>query len=318
MNEDKTHRLSKSALVESLPVICGDELAAVEFFEEQRWAGKPKCAHCHSERVYKMLGSDGQRNARFLLRCHECKKQFTVRIGTVYEESRIPLRHWAYTFWRAATSKKGVSALEISRHCQISYKSALFLLHRVRFAIAPDNDNAPKMTGTTEIDEVYIGGKPRPGTGKHKRGRGTDKVPVVAMVERGGNVRTKIVTSVNGKNLHKFIDKNIDKSSTVNTDQCAVYHNLLFPWVRHDTVNHSKKEYARHNPDGTVSHVNHAESFFSLIRRGMIGVYHSVSERHLHRYCSEFEFRWNTRALNDGERVAAAVKSATGKRLVYG
>ena len=174
-------------MVEEMPLVCSDETAAVEFFEEQMWGGTPRCAHCGETHVYQMKDAKtGQRNKRFLWRCHGCKKQFTVRVGTVLEESRIPLRHWAYAFWRAATSKKGVAALEIQRQCQISYQSALFLMHRIRFAMTPDNGTTPKLPGIVECDETYVGGKPRPGTGPHKRGRGTSKVPVAGMVERGG------------------------------------------------------------------------------------------------------------------------------------
>ncbi|MGA3372398.1 MAG: IS1595 family transposase [Terracidiphilus sp.] len=121
-------------------MVCSNELAAVEFLEQQRWGSNPRCVHCGSVNVYKMADAKtGERNIRYLWRCRDCKEQYTVRIGTVYEESRIALRHWCYTFRRAATSKKGVAALEIKRHCQISYKSALFLMNRIRFAMAPEN-----------------------------------------------------------------------------------------------------------------------------------------------------------------------------------
>jgi transposase-like protein len=133
------HNLSKSELIDAIPPACSSELAAVEFFEAQRWGDSPACVHCGSLNAYKMVDAKtGLRNKRFLWRCHHCKQQFTVRIGTVYEESRIGLRHWCYAFWRASTGKKGVSALEIKRHRQISYKSALFLMRRIRFAMAPD------------------------------------------------------------------------------------------------------------------------------------------------------------------------------------
>ncbi len=138
----------------------------------------------------------GQRNKRYLWRCHDCKEQYTVRIGAIYEETRLPMRHWAYAFWRAASSKKGVSALEIKRHCQISYKSALFLMNRIRFAMAPDG-SAPKLSGTVECDEMYIGGKPRY-KGISKRGRGTDKTPVFVAVERQGQIRRRVVADVTG------------------------------------------------------------------------------------------------------------------------
>src|SRR5713101_9109867 len=161
MNKKREH-LTKSEVIEAIPLACSSEISAVEFIEGQRWGKTPACVHCGSVNVYKMADSKtGQRNKRFLWRCKDCGRQYTVRIGTVYEESRIELRHWCYAFWRAATSKKGVSALEIKRHCQISYKSALFLMNRIRFAMAPD-DYQPLLTGVVECDEMYIGPrKPR-------------------------------------------------------------------------------------------------------------------------------------------------------------
>src|ERR1017187_432970 len=166
MKNKTAPQLVTSDIIREVPLACSSELAAVEFMERQRWGGTPCCAHCQSKNVYQMKDAKtGERNARFLWRCHDCKEQYTVRIGTVYEESRIPLRHWCYAFWRASTSKKGVSALEIKRHCQISYKSALFLMHRIRFALT--SDCGPKLKGLVEADETYVGGKPRPGAGFH-------------------------------------------------------------------------------------------------------------------------------------------------------
>src|SRR5262245_13562444 len=199
MKENARPELEKSEIVEALPRACADEPAAVEFIEAQRWGDKPTCPHCESTDVYKMTDRDGTRSKRFLWRCRGCGEQYTVRIGTVYEDSRLPLKHWCFAFWRASTSKKGVNAMEIQRQCQISYKSALFLLHRIRFAMAPDaNEPQGKLSGTVEADECYVGGKPRPGTGPHKRGRGTKKTPVFALVERGGSIRRKVVANVTG------------------------------------------------------------------------------------------------------------------------
>ena len=149
MKTNKTpEHLAKSEIIKGMPLVCSNGTLAVEFFERQIWQGKPRCPHCESTKVYKMLDAKtGERSKRFLWRCHDCKKQFTIRVGTVLEDSRIPLRHWAYAFWRAATSKKGVSALEIKRQTQLSYPSALFLLHRIRFAMTPEPGTTPKMDG---------------------------------------------------------------------------------------------------------------------------------------------------------------------------
>src|ERR1017187_5778565 len=223
----KRHELSKSEVIKSLPLACSDELAAVEFFEKRRWGKTPCCVRCGSVDVHKMVDSKtGERNKRFLWRCHDCKAQYTVRIGAVYEESRLPMRHWAYAFWRAATSKKGVAALEIKRQCQISYKSALFLMHRIRFAMTPTAGTIPKLAGIVECDETYVGGKPRPGTGYHKPGRGTSKTPVFGMVERGGNIHRRVVANVSGQNLKAVIRACVDKSATIMTDEWPSYRGL--------------------------------------------------------------------------------------------
>jgi transposase-like protein len=178
----------KSAIVAALPRACSDEAAAVEFFEDMRWGNNPVCPHCTASDVYQMKDrKTGLRNRRFLWLCRVCQRQFTVRVGTVLEESLIPLRHWAYGFWAACASKKGVSALQIKRMTGLSYKSALFLMHRVRFAMREDYSGQPMLSGIVEADETYVGGKPRykhpkPGPAKGWLKR---KTPVAALVERG-------------------------------------------------------------------------------------------------------------------------------------
>lgn len=311
--DKKRHNLSKSAIVEEIPMACSDELAAVEFFEKQRWGDNPYCVKCGSVAVYKMGDAKtGERNSRYLWRCRDCKEQYTVRIGTVYEESRLAMRHWAYAFWRACTSKKGVSALEIKRHCQISYKSALFLMNRIRFAMAPDLETAPPLTGTVEVDETYVGGKPRY-KGISKRGRGTSKTPVFAAVERGGSIRRHVVADVTGKTLKAAIRQVVDPRARIISDENPSYNGIGKEFAGgHESVCHSAKEYAR----GDVN-TNTAESSFAIVKRGIIGTYHNVSREYLYRYLWQFDFVWNSRKLNDGERTVLAVKAAEGKRLMY-
>jgi hypothetical protein len=153
--QKNTRNLVKTPVVTTIPAACADELKAVEFFEKQRWGDCPCCVKCGSVNVYAMADrKTGERSKRFLWRCKDCSEQYTVRIGTVYEESRLPLRHWVYAFWRASTSKKGVSALEIQRQCQISYKSALFLMNRIRFAMAPDLPTAEPLKGILRTAEL--------------------------------------------------------------------------------------------------------------------------------------------------------------------
>lgn len=315
MRKEEHSELGKSEVIEAIPLACSNEQAAVELFESLRWGDTPACVHCGSVEVYRMTDAKtGERNKRFLWRCHDCKKQYTVRIGTVYEESRLDLRHWAYAFWRASTSKKGVAALEIMRHCQISYKSALFLMNRIRFAMAPDQPKAPKLKGTVEVDETYVGGKPRRGNGKqHKRGRGTSKTPVFVAVERDGNKRSRVVTDVSSSTLQKALREMVSQRARIFTDDYFGYKGLDSRFSGgHDTVSHSTGEYTRGNV-----HTNTAESSFALIKRGLHGIYHSISREYLHRYLWQFDFLWNGRKVNDGERTVAAIRSAEGKRLMY-
>lgn len=310
---EKRHNLSKSDVVGEIPLACSDETAAVEFFEKQRWGNTPCCVRCGSVDVYQMKDAKtGERSSRYLWRCRDCKEQYTVRIGTVYEESRIELRHWCYAFWRACTSKKGVSALEIKRHCQISYKSALFLMNRIRFAMAPDPDS-PKLTGDVECDEMYIGARRPRYAGISKRGRGTKKIPVFVAVERQGQLRRRIVADVTGQTLKGAIREEVDRQARIITDEHTSYQGIGPEFEGgHETVNHGTREYAR----GDV-HTNTAESSHALVKRGIVGIYHNVSREYLHRYLWQFDFMWNSRKLNDGERTVLAVKAAEGKRLMY-
>jgi transposase-like protein len=282
--------------------------------EQQRWGGHPACPHCGDLDVYQMKDSKtGERQANYRWRCHGCKEQFTVRIGTVFEESRIPLRHWCFAFWRASTSKKGVSALEIKRQTGLSYKSALFLMQRIRFAMN-ESQKDPPLAGTVEVDEVFIGGKPRHYNNSRKTHSKREKTPVVGMIERGGRVRPRIVADVTAASLKEAVRRNIAPSSTVYTDEWSGYRIWMGKTFEggHETVRHSTYEYAR----GDV-HTNTIEGFFGILRRGLNGIYHSVSRKHLHRYLSEFEFRYNHRELTDGERAQQAIRAANGKRLQY-
>ena len=171
MTKVQNRSTKNDPIIKGIPMACADEEAAVEFMEKQRWGAHPACPECGSVDVYQMMDSkSGERQANYRWRCRDCNKQYTVRTGTVFEDSRIEIRHWCFGFWRAATSKKGVSALEIHRQTGISYKSALFMLHRIRFAM--EGTAFDPLTGDVEVDETYVGGKPRY-KGQSKRGRGT-------------------------------------------------------------------------------------------------------------------------------------------------
>lgn len=304
-----------SETIRNIPRACSHEDAAVAFLEAQRgWADHAACVHCGSENVYKMKGRDGARNKRYLWKCNDCSQQYTVRIGTVFEDSRIALRHWCYAYWAACASKKGVSALQIHRMTGVSYKSALFMMHRIRWAMA-DTDTVAPLTGTVEIDETYVGGKVRGNPTKKEAAqkRWDTKVPVVAMVQRGGDVRAMVMPRVNAANLRSAIDANVCKSSRLMTDEASYYKTIGKEFQGgHETVVHSNYEYVR--GDATT---NSVEGFFSLLKRGIFGVFHNVSEEHLHRYVSEAAFKYNSRKLNDGERLTLAIRKSEGKRLMY-
>jgi transposase-like protein len=308
----------------ALPAACTDELKAVEFMEAQRWGGHPACPRCGSVDIYMMKDKTGQhRQADFRWFCRDCKKagikaQFTVRTDTVFEDSKIPLRHWCFAYWRACTSKKGVSALEIHRQTGLSYKSCLFMLHRIRFGMS---DSAPGPLGSgggdVEVDETYIGGRARyAGHGVVGRpGPNGQKSCVMALVERGGSVKAMLAGSVTGKTFKQHVLENVDQSARILTDEASHYRGLKDLYARgHEAVKHQRYEYVRR---GTDIHSNTVEGFFSIVKRGLDGIYHSVSKKHLPLYLNEFTYRYNRRHLEDGPRVVGAIRASEGKRLLY-
>jgi transposase-like protein len=301
-----------SAILEALRKAANDETSAVEFLEHQRWEDAPLCARCGSVEVYKMIGRNGQRNKDYRWRCRSCKEMFTVRTGTIFEETRLPLRVWVYAFWKACSSKKGISALQLAREMEITHKSALFVLRRIRHGLGEENQ--PKFTGTIEVDEAYIGGRPR-FKGTQKTGRGTEKTPILGVVQRGGDVRFRMLERVTADRIGEFVAENADLSCRMITDEFKSYIGLGRKFQGgHEVVKHGRGEYVR---SGTDVHSNTVEGVFSLIKRGVMGTFHSVSPKHLPNYLNEFQFRWNTRKMDDGQRVSRAIKAVQGKRLEY-
>ena len=298
-----------------------DPEKARNLLETLRWPNGPVCPHCKAEKPYALTPKTESRRPgrKGLYKCRECRKQFTVTVGTIFEDSHIPISKWLMAIFILCSSKKAISAHQLHRMLGMTYKTAWFMAHRIRYAMGPGMPLAKMMEGTVEIDETYVGGKPRHGDPKPTGGYRKDsrKVPVVALVQRDGQVRTKVVPKVTQNNVRDFIFGNVSKAAFVNTDESSVYWRMFYGFDRHDAVDHGRKEYARTNADGSCSHVNTAESFFSLIKRGIMGSFHHVSREHLHRYCSEFEFRWNHRKVSDGERTVEAVKAIEGKRLTY-
>jgi transposase-like protein len=297
---------------------------AREYLEAIRWPIGVVCPHCKNgdaKKIWKIQPNPEKKIRAGLYRCAACNKEFTVTVGTIFEDSHIPLRKWLVAWYLISTSKKGVSALWIQENLGLgSYRTAWMMMHKIRHALK-DPGVAEQMSGVLECDETYVKALPRKSEKQERpvQGyrKGSEKVPVVALVERDGEVRTKVIPNVTQKNLRLFIGINADPNSIVNTDKSRLYYPVLRGFKRHDRVNHYIKEYARHNADGTVSHVNTCESFFSLLKRGIYGSFHHVSKEHLSRYCDEFSFRWNHRDLNCGERFVAGLKKSEGKRLMY-
>ncbi|MGA2067411.1 MAG: IS1595 family transposase [Thermoguttaceae bacterium] len=294
------------------------EQEARSILEAIRWPKGPVCPHCGAQTVTRLSDSAKYRDG--VIQCNGCRGQFTVTVGTVMQGSHITLRQWVQAFHSMCSHKKGVSALQLQRNLGLhSYQSAWFLAHRIRLAMKCD-PLASKLKGTVEVDETYVGGKPRKGKKDaagnlivNKRGRGTKKVPVVALVERSGRVRTRVVEHVTADNLKKAIRDHVSRKAGIQTDDLGLYQGIGEEFKGgHKTVNHSQGEYAR----GEVN-TNTAESFFALLKRGVHGTFHHISKQHLPRYCDEFSFRWDERKVTDGVRTVEAIKGAAGKRLVY-
>jgi transposase-like protein len=283
-----------------------DPATAAEFLEGIRWPDGPVCPHCDTDRAPYRLKSSATK--RRLWKCAACRRQFTVTVGTIFESSHIPLNKWLLAFYLLCSSKKGMSAHQLHRSIGVSYKSAWFMFHRIRHAMA-DPDFQRPLTGVIEVDETYIGGKTKGG----KRGRGApNKTAVVTLVQRDGVSRSFRAASVTAKELQGAVRRHADCSARIMTDQYISYRGLDRQFASHETVDHSKDEYVR----GDV-HTNSVEGYFANLKRGINGVYHHVSEAQLPRYLDEFDFRYGTRELTDGQRMVQALVQSEGKRLQY-
>jgi len=293
-----------------------DENAARELLESLRWPNGAACPRCGGADPYKLTPKPSGKNpARHgLYKCRACKRQFTVTVRTVFESSHVPLSKWLLAIHLMCASKKGLSAHQLHRMLGITYRAAWFINHRLRYAMATQEGLFAKLMGTVEVDETFVGGRRR-GTNRGRPKVDSHKTPVVALVQRGGNVRMFPMARVTGDNLRKAIREHVDPSSTLMTDELAAYGKAGKELAQHERVQHGMGEYVRGNV-----HTNTVEGVFSLLKRGINGSFHHVSKGHLHRYCAEFEFRWNTRSavgVDDGERAALLVKGAEGKRLTY-
>lgn len=302
-----------------------DENAAREWFEARIWPNGPFCPHCgEAERVTRLQGTGGAKGKKHrpgCFQCNSCREQFTVTVNTVCEHSKIPLSKWCLAIYLLNSSKKGMSALQVHRIIGGSYKTAWFMCHRIREAMR--EGKMPNGMGgknkVVEIDETFIGGKEG---NKHKSkrarvgGSSLAKAPVLALVEREGSVRSFHVETVSAKTLRPLIVTHVNRASYIMTDESSVYPTIGREFAGHGRVNHSIEEYVR----AQFWHTNTVESYFATLKRGIYGVYHHVSDAHLHRYGAEFDFRHNHRSalgFSDMQRAEIAAASIYGKRLTY-
>jgi transposase-like protein len=296
-----------------------DEDKAREYMEFLRWGNAgPACPRCGGADPYRLTPkTDSARPGRKgLLKCRACRKQFTVTVGTVFEDSHVKLTKWIQAIYLIGASKKGISAHQLHRMLGVTYRAAWFMAHRLRYAMESGSIIAP-LSGTVEVDEAYIGGKRKGGRGRRPADGGR-KAAVAVLVERGGNVRAMPMERIDGRSMTRVVRNYVASTSRLMTDETNIYpgpdvkgHQAIAGMER-QTVNHGKGEFVR----GEV-HTNTAEGFISLLKRGIVGTFHHVGKGHLGRYVSEFEFRYNARKVSDAQRPVLLVQGAEGKRLTY-
>ena len=288
-----------------------NETAAYEFVEAKLWPNGPVCPHCGGvERISKMGGKSTRIGA---YKCYQCRKPFTVKIGTVFEASHVPMHHWLQAIHLMCASKKGISAHQMHRILEVKYDTAWFLLHRIRLAMASGDFTPMGGAGKfVEVDETYIG---RLADVPKAKGGVAHKNAVLTLVERGGKARSFHVENASIAQIMPIVHANVAKESSLMTDEWAAYNRVGEAFAFHETVNHAKDEYVRGH-----AHTNTVEGFYSIFKRGMKGVYQHCAEHHLHRYLAEFDFRYSNRiamGIDDGTRAVIALRSVKGKRLTY-
>jgi transposase-like protein len=295
-----------------------NEDAAFAFVEARLWPNGPVCPHCGNADAQRIRKMEGKTTRRGLYNCRECRKPFTVRQGTVFESSHLPLHLWLQVIHLMCASKKGISTNQIQRMLSCSMKTAWFLTHRIREAMR-EGAFSPMggAGGVVEIDETYIG---RKDGFEVKRGSG-HKNSVLTLVERDGKARSFHVEKASKDVIIPIVRDNIDRESHVMSDEAPIYSKLGNDFAKHGAVEHSRGEYGyRDRESGEKINTNTVEGYYSIFKRGMIGVYQHCGEQHLHRYLAEFDFRYSNRiklGVNDTNRAEIALQGVKGKRLTY-
>jgi transposase-like protein len=278
---------------------------AREHLERINWPEGPFCPHCgETENVHRLAG---QSHRKGLIQCNSCLKNFTVTVGTVFERSKIPLNKWMLATYLLASSKKGFSAHQLHRTLGVTYKTAWFMMHRIREAMKDDGSPLGGEGKFVEADEAFVGGK----QSRRAYRPVAPKKMVVALVERDGRARSFHVASIHSNVLRAALVTNVDRSSHLRTDGGWAYRRVGPEYASHKFVDHGK-EYAEGD-----RHSNNAENFFSILKRGVIGTYHHWSQAHIHRYLAEFDFRYSTKSVTDAERCDAMLRGIVGKRLTH-
>ncbi|MDX2776656.1 IS1595 family transposase [Streptomyces caniscabiei] len=287
--------------------VYGTEEACLTYLAEKRWGKDQKdrfCPHCGSYATYAF------KNGK-LYKCKDCSKQFTVKVGTIFTDSKVPLTKWFLAIYLATSLKKGISSVQLSKYAGVTQKTAWFMLQRIRYAIEDNPDGM--LGGEVEVDETYVGGKPR----AYEKGKRKPKAVVFGMIQRNGNIKVSHEVSSGARVLIPKIKENVRRGTIIYSDQWRAYSTLQWRQYTHLSVNHGELEFVRR-----LTHTQNIEAAWSHFKRSLIGVYHSVSIKHLQKYCSEFEYRYNTRTMDDKERFDAWFDKLHAhlpyKELVYG
>lgn len=301
-------KVSKFSNLVQLTQYFADEKVCLEHLKQMRWADGIYCPHCGHEKIYNF--SDGKR-----FKCAACRKQFTAKVGSIFEDTKISLQKWFIAIYLLSSHKKGISSLQLSKDLGVTQKTAWFMLHRLREASKTKAFNAP-LQNTVEADETYIGGKEK---NKHanKRTEGTQgrslatKTAVLAVIERKGNIKAIKTDAVDSRAIGSFITNNVVLGSNLMTDEYKIYNSVKWLY-NHTFVKHGAGEYVSND-----CHTNTLEGFFSLLKRGIIGIYHFVSAKHLENYLNEFTFRYNSKNYTEENRFNLMLNGCDNKVLKY-